>query len=66
MPTRVRAHTSHTRYGKRMRVRSYVRYGPEHTAKWKRLVRHLKHRGDVKNPEAVATAALGPRGTFRY
>lgn len=63
MPTRVRSHIA--RRGRtRYRVRSYVRYGPEHTAKWKRLVSELRRKGGVASPEAVATKVLGRKGTF--
>ena len=63
MPSRVKAHLA-TRAGRRYRVRSFTRYGPEHSAKWKRLVRDLKRQGNVKSPEAVATATLGYEGTY--
>jgi hypothetical protein len=72
MPSRVKAHFA-TRAGKRYRVRSFTRYGPEHTAKWKRMVAAIK-RGDRKrglpsesyvySPEAVATMRLGFKGTY--
>jgi hypothetical protein len=65
MPTRVKSHWSHTSKGKRVRVRSFVRFGPEHTAKWKRLVVDLRKRGNVKSPEAVATSVLG-KASFKY
>jgi hypothetical protein len=63
MPSPVKAHLA-TRAGRRYRVRSFTRYGPEHSAKWKRLVRDLKRQGNVKSPEAVATAVLGFKGTY--
>lgn len=59
MPTTVRAHPSHSASGKPIRVKRFRRNGPEHSAKWKRLVRDLERRDDVDDPYAVATAQLG-------
>jgi len=67
MPTPVKAHWSR-RGGKRFRVKKSMRFGPEHTARWKRLVADVKEenrrRGTHYSPEAVATARLGYAGTF--
>jgi hypothetical protein len=62
MPTRVLRHVSHSVKGKRIVVRTFTRYGPEHTAEWKRLVLQLQQRGNVRSPEAVATAIIEGQG----
>ena len=36
-----------------------------HTKEWHDLVRILKRKGTVKNPQAVANAKLGPRGYLK-
>ena len=61
MPTKVRRHYSHTRGGKRTVVRSYVRTGPEHSARWRELVAEIREKGYASSPEAVATKILGDR-----
>ena len=59
MPSEVAGHVSHSSRGRRFYVRPFIRNGPEHTAKWRRLVADLRREGEVRNPEAVATATLG-------
>jgi hypothetical protein len=72
MPSRVKGHLAH-RGRTRYRVRPYIRYGPEHTAQWKRMVaairredrkRGIASRHYVYYPEAVATARLGFERTY--
>lgn len=64
MPSNVREHQSHSRRGTPYHVRNFTRDGPEHSQKWKRLVRDLKREPDVEDPYAVATARLG-RQSFK-
>ena len=64
MPSVVESHNSHTARGRKYRVRKFIRYGPEHTAKWKRLVADLKRDRNVSDPYAVATGVLGSK-SFR-
>jgi hypothetical protein len=60
MPTRVKSHLAH-RGRKTYRVKSYVRYGPEHTAKFKRTVAAIEKKGGAVNAYAVASARLGKK-----
>lgn len=68
MPTRVKSHMMTTRSGKRVRVKSFIRRGPEHSAKWKRCIdaveKSNRRRGTKYSPYAVCTASIG-RGSYR-
>jgi hypothetical protein len=65
MPTPVRRHLSHSRSGRPEVVRRYIRNGPEHSVKWKKLVAQIKAEGSADNPEAVATSILGQRSFLK-
>jgi len=62
MPTRVKRHEA--RRGRTVyQVKTYVRKGPEHSARWKRMVaairKNLGRRSSSYSPEAIATFNLG-------
>jgi hypothetical protein len=58
MPSWVRRHRSHSRTGRPEIVRGHYAT-VHHSRRWSMLVAELRHRGGVRNPEAVATSVLG-------
>ena len=52
---------SHAKRKKRMPSRPYR----VHTKRWHDMVNALKRKGNIKNPEAVATWKLGPKAFLK-